>query len=264
MSDAQIKIRDARNYENILLDSLGSIPIPSAEWKTQVEKYSAQGLVETEFFVHLFTSVHLWNEMNRTPIYNITKRIFDLCAALVLLVMSAPILLLCAVAIKLDSPGPVVFRQVRIGHLGRAFSIWKFRSMYLGSSNMLGQLSSDSRGGYFKSKKDFRVTRVGTILRRWSLDELPQLLNVITGDMSLIGPRPLPIYDALATPYARIDRFAAVPGLTGLWQVTARGSEDGLKNFAIDVLYVHTRSWKLDLWILLKTPLVVITGVGAK
>lgn len=197
----------------------------------------------------------------------LVKRVFDLVVAAVLLVLFAPVICAIAVAVKLDSRGPVFFRQVRVGLGGRLFTMWKFRSMYADSDHRKEELVSQNAYGdsrLFKMPRDPRVTRVGRFLRRSSLDELPQIFNVLLGDMSLVGPRPpVPREVALYEPH-HFDRLAVVPGMTGPWQVGGRNLiTDFEKVVRMERAYIQSWSLLLDAKILLRTIRVVITGEGA-
>jgi exopolysaccharide biosynthesis polyprenyl glycosylphosphotransferase len=195
----------------------------------------------------------------------VAKRALDITVAAALLVLAAPLMLLIALAIKLDSPGPVIFRQRRVGKDGRLFTFYKFRGMVADAEARLHEVAhlNEVNGPIFKSRRDPRVTRVGRVLRRTSLDELPQLWNVLRGDMSLVGPRPpLPTEVAQYEPWQR-DRLLAPGGITGLWQVSGRnllGFEDMVR---LDLEYITRWSLWLDLVILARTVLVVFTARGA-
>jgi lipopolysaccharide/colanic/teichoic acid biosynthesis glycosyltransferase len=178
-------------------------------------------------------------------------RALDLVATLVLLLLLLPLLLLIALAIKLDSPGPVLFRQQRVGRGRRQFLVAKFRTMRHGGTPAP------------KLAGDARVTRVGNFLRRTSLDELPQLWNVLRGDMSLVGPRPPIPYEVERYPVHWFERFLVKPGVTGLWQVSGRSEVSLEEMIALDVDYVRRRSVLLNAWILLRTVPAVITMRGA-
>ena len=195
----------------------------------------------------------------------VVKRAFDLVAASVLLVVISPVLAVIALAIKLDSRGPVFYRSMRPGIGGRPFACLKFRTMHSGAEAMQDELErhNEMGGAIFKIREDPRVTRVGTFLRRWSLDELPQLFNVLRGEMSLVGPRPLPQRD-----YDRLEdwhrkRYLVLPGLTGLWQVSGRSELDFDELVRLDFLYLERWSVGLDLSILLKTVPAVVRAKGA-
>jgi lipopolysaccharide/colanic/teichoic acid biosynthesis glycosyltransferase len=198
--------------------------------------------------------------------YNATlKRALDLCIASIVLFATLPIWLAIMVAIKLDTPGPAIFVQERMGMRGRRFRFYKFRSMTHGADRLKANLRhlSEVDGPVFKIRTDPRVTRVGRLLRRTSLDELPQLINVIKGEMSLVGPRP-PLADEVAQ-YRPSDmiRLAVKPGLTCWWQVRGRSSVDFETWMAFDREYVYDVSLWVDVQILLRTVQAVITCRGA-
>jgi lipopolysaccharide/colanic/teichoic acid biosynthesis glycosyltransferase len=193
------------------------------------------------------------------------KRAFDMIGAAILLVISAPILLLAMIAIKLDTPGPVLFRSTRCGHGGRPFTFFKLRSMHNGSHAKRSALMhlNEMDGPVFKLANDPRITRVGRLLRRTSIDELPQLWNVLCGDMSLVGPRP-PIPEEVAqyTDY-EAKRLSVRPGLSCLWQVSGRSTLGFNEWMALDIEYIRHRSFTLDLKILLLTIPAVLSCRGA-
>lgn len=185
------------------------------------------------------------------------KRAMDVVLSLIALALLAPLMLLIAVAIKLDSPGPVLFKQVRAGLGGRPFAMFKFRTMVCGADEMKQQLQHLNSSGdprLFKIPRDPRVTRVGKLLRRTSLDELPQLFNVLRGEMSLVGPRPFFPEDlALYEPH-HFERLSVLPGITGLWQVSGRSDVTDFEEVVrLDWQYIRNWSLWLDLWILLRT-----------
>ncbi len=209
-------------------------------------------------------------------LYFFVKRLFDVVLAIVLLLISAPVLALIALCIRLDSPGPVIFRQKRAGKDGQVFTCYKFRSMYRGSPDpreqafmkafINGQISgpTDKMGHTFKCHQQGRVTRVGRILRRTSLDELPQIINVLRGEMSLVGPRPHVVSEvAEYAPWHR-RRLAALPGITGWAQVNGRSCLTFDRLVRYDLEYIERQSLAFDLAILLKTATVVITGDGTE
>lgn len=193
------------------------------------------------------------------------KRAFDAFASAALILAAAPILLLVAMMIRLDSRGPVLFRQVRVGENGEFFTMYKFRSMHVDAEARRAELeaNSDREGICFKSRHDPRVTRIGRILRRYSIDELPQILNVLKGDMSLVGPRPALPKEVAAYPARALERLNAKPGITGLWQVSGRADIGFDKMIDMDVAYVRSRSLLLDLLLLGMTARAVISGRGA-
>ncbi len=193
------------------------------------------------------------------------KRALDLAVLSVGLIALAPVLSFIALAIKLDSPGPVFYRQQRVGKDGRRFNILKFRSMSQDAEHRLETLRqlNEATGPLFKIRRDPRVTRVGGLLRRWSLDELPQLLNVLRGEMSLVGPRPpLPSEVAQYEDW-QLGRLRAVPGLTGLWQVSGRSEVPFHDMVRLDLHYIRNWSIALDFEILLRTIPAVLSSRGA-
>ena len=185
----------------------------------------------------------------------LVKRLFDILFSALILVLVSPILLITALAIKLDSRGSILFRQSRMGERGDVFEIYKFRSMYI----TMQQTKLES----IKQKNDARVTRVGKLIRRLSIDELPQLINVLKGDMSLVGPRPeLPQFVAAYDPWQR-TRFLVPQGMTGWWQVNGRADKPLHLNTREDLYYIQNFSVWIDLYILMRTPMVVLRGNGA-
>jgi lipopolysaccharide/colanic/teichoic acid biosynthesis glycosyltransferase len=206
--------------------------------------------------------------------YLITKRAMDVTLSALALIVLAPVLLVLAVLIRLDSPGPVVFRQTRIGRFGRPFTCYKFRTMVAGADEKVhrayiqayAQGHATSTGDPdrpFKLVRDARVTRLGRWLRRTSLDELPQLVNVLQGHMSLVGPRPdVPYSVALYKDWHKL-RLATQPGLTGLWQVEGRGRVSYDEGMRLDCDYVRRQSFWLDVIILAKTIPAVLSQKGA-
>jgi exopolysaccharide biosynthesis polyprenyl glycosylphosphotransferase len=200
------------------------------------------------------------------PVQLVVKRALDLIVSLVLFLATLPVQLLAALAIRISSKGPVFFSQVRCGLNGRHFTLVKFRTMYAGAEERLSEIShlNEMSPPVFKAAKDPRLTPVGRILRRLSIDELPQLLNVIRGDMSLVGPRPpLPEEVARYAPWQH-RRLSMKPGLTCLWQVSGRNEVDFERWMALDLKYIDSWSPMLDLKILLKTVPAVLSGRGAR
>jgi exopolysaccharide biosynthesis polyprenyl glycosylphosphotransferase len=193
----------------------------------------------------------------------LVKRSFDLVLGSCLTLTTLPLMGMIALAIKLDSPGPVLFRQQRVGENGRIFEMYKFRSMYVEKQQHKLVRCNACGDMIHKFEDDPRVTRVGTFIRRWSLDELPQFFNVLKGDLSLVGPRPeLPWLVARYAPWQR-ERFAVPQGLTGWWQVNGRADKVMHLHTDEDLYYVRNYSLWLDIYILLKTPFVVVRGKGA-
>jgi lipopolysaccharide/colanic/teichoic acid biosynthesis glycosyltransferase len=215
------------------------------------------------------------------------KRVFDLVVTAVMVTLAAPLMLLVAIAIRIDTPGPALFRHTRVG--GRrvvhapgqvmweagTFEILKFRSMQHNADETLhrqyiqafieGQTDADQGStDTYKLEEDPRVTRVGRFIRKTSIDELPQLLNVLLGEMSLVGPRPVPTYEVEAYSPRQMERLHAVPGLTGLWQVKGRGKVSFEEMVDMDIWYTRNRTLWLDLKLLAETVPAVVTGRGAE
>ena len=193
------------------------------------------------------------------------KRVFDLVITVILLIPCLGLMVLIALLIRLDTRGPALLRQKRAGENGRPFDMLKFRTMILNAENLANQVvTKDERGQLLhKRKDDPRVTRVGRFLRRYSLDELPQLFNVLKGDMSLVGPRPeIPWLVDKYEPWQR-KRFAVPQGITGWWQINGRSDKPMHLHTVDDLYYVYNYSLLLDLWILLRTPIAVLRGKGA-
>lgn len=194
------------------------------------------------------------------------KRSFDLVGSAILLVLLSPIFLAVALLVKLEDRGPILFSQTRIGRFGRLFQMYKFRSMCPNAEEKLREIlpqNAHKDGITFKMKDDPRLTRVGKWIRRYSLDELPQLVNVLKGDMSLVGPRPpLPREVELYT-IADRRRLLVTPGLTCFWQIGGRSEIDFRKQVDLDVLYIESQSLWLDLKILCRTIPAVLSGKGA-
>ena len=195
----------------------------------------------------------------------VLKGVFDRAVSVFMLTLLAPLLFAVWVAIRVTSPGPGFFRQTRIGKDGKAFRIWKFRSMYTDAEARLADLTADSDGNevLFKMKHDPRVTRVGAFLRKYSLDELPQLFNVVNGTMSLVGPRPPLPSEVQQYGYDVRRRLLVRPGLTGLWQVSGRSDLSWEESVRLDLRYVENWSFTTDLLIMWKTIWAVAGGSGA-
>ncbi|MEH2068459.1 MAG: sugar transferase [Nostoc sp.] len=195
------------------------------------------------------------------------KRICDFCFAALFVMLTFPIYVVIAIAIKLDSPGTVFYKQTRIGLHGKQFKVWKFRTMRSDADKLqkeLEALNETKDGIIFKIKDDPRITHVGKFLRRYSLDELPQLFNVIFGEMSIVGPRPLPTRDVDKFSEHHFIRHEVLPGVTGLWQVSGRSDIlDFEQVIALDMNYIENWSLSLDFEILLKTIMVVLKKEGA-
>lgn len=192
------------------------------------------------------------------------KRAIDIVGAAALLLLLAPLLLVTAIAVKAESPGPVLFRQRRTGWHGQEFEVLKLRTMHVGAERMRAELGArnESDGHLFKIREDPRITTTGRWLRRWSLDELPQLVNVLMGQMSLVGPRPLPVRDSEFSEDAW-HRLLVRPGLTGLWQIGGRSNLGWEEALRLDLQYARAWSIRMDLKILMRTLPAVARGDGA-
>ncbi len=221
-----------------------------------------------------------------SPLYYYTKRVAEIVFATLLLVFLLPLMVFVGILIKLDSSGPAVFVQKRVGARRRVrdgrivweirnFDFYKFRSMFADADESVhkahikafveGTLDTpDATDAKFKLKNDPRITRVGRILRKTSLDELPQLFNVLKGAMSLVGPRPVPTYEVAEYDKLHYERLATLPGITGLWQAKGRGESTFEEMIDMDIDYVRNSSLLLDLEILFLTISVVLTGAGAE
>jgi exopolysaccharide biosynthesis polyprenyl glycosylphosphotransferase len=196
----------------------------------------------------------------------IAKRIMDLVITLAFMPFLLPILIIVAIAIKLDSPGPALFVQNRVGLRKRMFPMYKFRSMYLDAEERMKEIEhlNEAEGPIFKIKNDPRVTRVGKFIRSTSIDELPQLFNVLRGHMRLVGPRPMSVRDVdLFDKGIQRKRFSVKPGLTCLWQISGRSNLPFEKWLELDLQYINNWTLGLDMKILLKTIPEVLKGSGA-
>jgi lipopolysaccharide/colanic/teichoic acid biosynthesis glycosyltransferase len=204
----------------------------------------------------------------------LAKRTLDLTIAVTCVILLSPLLLALALVVRLSTPGPALFRQTRLGRNGRPFVLYKFRTMHTGCPDAVHReyvrklLTDDQppdggRAGVFKLEGDDRITPAGRWIRRTSMDELPQLLNVIRGDMSLVGPRPALPWEAELFGDAYFGRFRVPPGLTGLWQVSGRNHLTMRQGLELDLEYVRNQSLSLDVWILLRTIPVVLSTHGA-
>jgi exopolysaccharide biosynthesis polyprenyl glycosylphosphotransferase len=201
----------------------------------------------------------------------LTKRALDSVFSVLLLAVTAPLWLVVCALIKLDSEGPILFTQERYGFKGHIFHAFKFRTMVADAEKRIADVKglNDTKGAFFKAKKDPRVTRVGKVLRRFSFDEFPQFLNVLRGEMSVVGPRPLALttgeLEALERDFGETAKKRAnlLPGITGLWQVSGRSDVSSEQRFALDLFYIEHWSLGLDLEIILKTPYVMVFGKGA-
>jgi lipopolysaccharide/colanic/teichoic acid biosynthesis glycosyltransferase len=192
------------------------------------------------------------------------KRVLDFCGCLCLLPLAIPIMAVCAIAIWIEDPGSVLFYQLRTGKFGRRFTMYKFRTMKKNAEDLKRQYSHLNQLSWpdFKIAKDPRVTRVGTFLRKTSLDELPQILNVLRGDMSFVGPRPTS-FDVDTYSLRQTERLEVVPGITGLWQINGRSDLDFDERLKLDLEYIENQSLWMDFGILIGTVKAVVRPRGA-
>lgn len=199
-------------------------------------------------------------------IYIVFKRLFDIISSLIALILTSPILICVAIAIKLESKGNIIFGHTRIGKDGVPFKVYKFRSMYENAEKIFEGFTEEQKKEYYKNFKldnDPRITKVGNFIRRTSLDELPQLINIIKGDMSVVGPRP--IVEKEVEKYGKYFKkvFSVNVGLTGYWQANGRSNTTYDERVEMDVYYVDNRSFWLDMKIIFKTVFSVIKKKGA-
>jgi lipopolysaccharide/colanic/teichoic acid biosynthesis glycosyltransferase len=196
-------------------------------------------------------------------VYRLLKRALDIIGSVFLLVALSPVLLTTLLVLLATTRGRPFFTQERVGYCGRRFRIFKFRTMILGAESLQKLVVNEQDGPIFKNAQDPRVTRVGRFLRSTSIDETPQLINVLLGDMSLVGPRPHPISEVAQYTPAQRQRLTIKPGLTCLWQVEGRselGFEEGVR---MDLWYIQNQGLLTDLRLLFRTPWSVLTGRGA-
>ena len=193
------------------------------------------------------------------------KRVLDVVVSIGALIALSPLMLFTALAVKLDSPGPVFFKQTRVGKHGVTFGCYKFRSMYIDAEKRKAELAvqNEADGPIFKIKNDPRITRVGRLIRKLSVDELPQLINVLRGEMSLVGPRPPVPKEVAQYTVEQLHRLDAVPGITGLQQVSGRSDLNFKRWVELDLQYISEQSVWNDIKILLMTIPAVVTGRGA-
>lgn len=206
------------------------------------------------------------DEKRKEGFYLFVKRVTDILGALIGLILLSPIFLIVAIAIKLDSKGPIIFGHTRKGLGGKDIKVYKFRTMYENSKEIFDNFTEEQKQEFYKNFKldnDPRITKIGDFLRRSSIDELPQLINILNGSMSIVGPRPIVEKEiALYGEYAP-KLFSVVPGLTGYWQANGRSDTTYQERIKMDMYYIDNRSLGLDLKIIFKTFSSVIKGEGA-
>jgi len=229
-----------------------------------IERYSNLERLNRQQRLRFFAKRLSWNLVVKGSY--LLKRVFDIVASMILMVVLLPVFLGVALAIRLESPGPILFKQKRVGRWGRLFTMWKFRSMYMDAEARKAELMAQNEmagGVIFKMKDDPRVTKVGKFIRKTSIDELPQLWNVMTGEMSLVGPRP-PVPPEVDE-YSLSDRrrLEVIPGITCIWQVSGRSEIPFDQQVELDVQYIESQSFWTDIKILLKTVPALLFGTGA-
>ncbi|GHU79572.1 multidrug MFS transporter [Clostridia bacterium] len=203
---------------------------------------------------------------NTNPGYLITKRIFDIVFSMLALIVTSPISLITAIAIKIEDPtGSIIYKQIRIGKNGVPFSFYKFRSMIANADKLQEKLQKnyDPNSPFYKIKGDPRITKVGRFIRKYSIDELPQFLNVIRGQMSIVGPRPLQPHEAEDIPGYLDQRQKVVPGLTCFWQVDERSDGIAPSRIQNDLRYIRNQSFAVDIGLVIRTVPAVFSGKGA-
>ncbi|QCN97409.1 sugar transferase (plasmid) [Azospirillum argentinense] len=238
-------------------------PVASGSAATAIEnRFSASALSMQEFRSHCVRRSWRLNG----ALGNAAKRALDIAVSASLLAVAAPMLGMVALAVKLDSRGPAFFPQTRVGRNGRHFSMWKFRSMHVDAERHKAELLARNHldgNVLFKMRRDPRVTTVGRFIRRASIDELPQLWNVLKGDMSLVGPRPPLPSEVARYSHRDLHRLDAAPGITCLWQISGRSELPFPEQVRLDIEYIHTRSLAKDVSILARTIPAVVSAKGA-
>jgi lipopolysaccharide/colanic/teichoic acid biosynthesis glycosyltransferase len=231
-------------------------------------------LFDNDMEAHGLTRKHPIDRTAGEPLWQaLARRMVDVVLAAAIVLLLSPLLIAVAIAIRLDSSGSALFRQRRVGFGEREFTLFKFRSMrsdadprghreYV-TALINGKEANGGRKDLYKLAVDDRITPIGRWIRKWSLDELPQLFNVIAGDMALVGPRPAIPYEVAEYPSWYLERFSVKPGLTGLWQVSGRNERTYEEMVRLDIEYAERRSLWLDLSILARTPLTVLARRGA-
>ena len=221
--------------------------------------YAESGHVDSDIFKMIAFNMAIQAEAHSRPSYDLLKKMVDIAFSGILIVVLSPLLFTIALLVKLGSPGPIFYKQIRTGIYFRPFYIYKFRTMHEGSSRKFSFLDNRPAVPLARPENDPRITKIGNFLRLWCLDELPQLFNVFLGTMSLVGPRPLSPDDSATTPKKYALRYGVKPGMTGLWQVLVRSTNDGLLKIRLDCEYVKNRSFTYDMSLLFRTLRVVIS-----
>ncbi len=242
-----------------------STPAPTRRGTSRFNR-TLQGSGWITRFSRVLIRLKAWWWSTRYKMQRILKRTIDITGAFFGLLALSPLLIPVMIIIKATSPGPLFYSQIRVGHKGKLFRMWKFRSMYIDADERKAALleqNESSAGVIFKMKKDPRITPIGRIIRRLSIDELPQLYNVLTGDMSLVGPRPALEAEVEQYPVLARARLEAIPGLTGLWQISGRSDLPFDKQVLLDTAYVNQQSAINDIKLIAKTIPAVISGKGA-
>lgn len=229
-----------------------------------LNRYDHIGTTSFLYQLRFYTKRLTWNLVIRSAY--LLKRLLDIVASGIIILLLSPLFLTIAALIYIESPGPVLFKQTRVGRWGTLFTMWKFRSMYMDAEERKKQLMKDnemSGGVLFKMKRDPRITKIGRFIRKASIDELPQLWNVFKGDMSLVGPRP-PV-PAEVDQYSLADRrrLEVIPGITCVWQVSGRSDIPFPEQVELDVKYIESQSLWTDIKILFQTIPAVLMGKGA-
>jgi exopolysaccharide biosynthesis polyprenyl glycosylphosphotransferase len=261
---------DSSKARKEFLRALGTNSISEAVESEQLEDEKALKMLELHESGQFTKEEHrirliltLW--VIRSKLESAAKRGLDLCVSIVGLIFALPIMIITAIFIKLDSPGPIIFNQQRVGKWGKPFTCYKFRSMYVDAEERKAALmaQNEADGVVFKMKHDPRITRVGRYIRKFSIDELPQIFNVIKGDMSLVGPRPPVPIEVAQYEYDQYRRLNAIPGITGLQQISGRSELSFKRWVELDLEYIERQSLLKDLEILIKTIPAVIMAKGA-
>ncbi len=236
---------------------------PDERAARMLEMYATRSFGSARAVQRLNFTITLW--VIRVKVTAVLKRLLDIASASLAVVLTSPIMLGTAIAIRLDSPGAIIFKQTRVGKYNTHFICFKFRSMYIDAEARKAQLmtQNEATGPVFKMKRDPRVTRVGRIIRKLSIDELPQLFNVLRGDMSMVGPRPPVPKEVAQYTFDELKRLDAIPGITGLQQISGRSDMTFKRWVELDMQYIAEQSLLKDIEIMLKTIPAVVSGKGA-